>query len=213
MSNLVADLRETEVPIRINGPHGPAPANHEEREILDNDLSEPPLVFDAGIPHVIVDPTYDMFCLSSFGSDWDPDATFSGGNAFRHKSPLAGVRRVGLGLPPLTRTGYVVECEDCKETIEENPCLAWRGNPPHYCNFCVGDWVAYFRNLEQVFLIVPGLVRAEPGGAVNVYRYGNKKHVEEIIKAKDTAVREDHFPTVFEFDLVDGEFVDHDFIG
>lgn len=35
-------------------------------------------------PHIIVDKVNDLFCLSSFNSDWFPNYFFSGGTAFDH---------------------------------------------------------------------------------------------------------------------------------
>ncbi|KAG6362404.1 hypothetical protein INS49_010634 [Diaporthe citri] len=175
---------------------GAQPANREERESPDSDRPEPPLVLEAGTPHVMVDPDRDLICCSSFGDDWYPNDTFSGGNASR-QGPLADLaRRLGLGLPPLTRAGYVFDCEDCKDPVNEtHDDLEWRAHPPHYCSVCVGDWVTYFPNLEQVFLIVPGLDKAEPGDEVLVYRFGDKEIVEDILKATKYTSRDDCFPT------------------
>lgn len=64
---------------------------------------------------------------------------------------------------------------------------------PEYCAVCAGSWVCYFRNLEQVFLIVPNLPKAEPRDEVLVYRFGEKVLVEDIIKAKGYSDRDDHF--------------------
>lgn len=180
------------------------PANHQEREFLDNDTSEPPLVFEAGTSHVIVDPDNDLFCFSSFFSIWNRREAFSGGNAFRHRSPLAGLRRLGLAMPPLTRKSEIVRCKDCgQKTNEAESCPAWRFNAPEYCAVCVGSWVWCFRNLEQVFLIVPDLPKAKPGDEVLVYRFGKKEVVEDIIKAKGYSDRDDHFPKSFERDVED----------
>lgn len=159
-------------------------------------------MFEAGIPHVVVDPDNDLFCFSSFFSVWNRRETFSGGNAFR--SPLAGLRRLGLALPPLTRRSEIVWCKDCGEkTNEAESCPAWRFNAPEYCAVCVGSWVWCFRNLEQVFLIVPDLPKAEPQDEVVVYRFGDKELVENILKAKEYSDRDNHFPKPFESDVGD----------
>lgn len=161
-------------------------------------------MFEFGIPHVMVDPDNDLFCFSSFFSVWNRGKTFSGGNAFRHRSPLSGLRRLGLALPPLTRRSNVVQCKDCGEkTNEAQSCPAWASDAPDYCAVCAGSWVCYFRNLEQVFLIVPDLPKAEPGDEVLVYRFGEKDVVEDILKAKGYSDRDDHFPKPGESDVGD----------
>lgn len=153
---------------------------------------------------MIVDPDNDMFCFSSFFSVWNRGATFSGGNAFRHRSPLAGLRRFGLALLPLTRRSKVVQCKDCGEkTNEAESCPAWAFDAPDYCAVCAGSWVCYFRNLEQVFLIVPDLPKAEAGQEVLVYRFGEKEAVEDILQAKGYSDRDTHFPKTFESDVGD----------
>lgn len=64
-------------------------------ELLENDREEPHLVFEADTLHLMVDPDDDLFYLSSFGSRLGPSETFSGGNAFRYRSPVARMRSVG----------------------------------------------------------------------------------------------------------------------
>lgn len=152
-------------------------------------------MLEAGIPHVIVDPDNDLICYSSFGDDWYPDDTFSGGNAFRQGPPADRARRIGLGLPPLTRISKVVRCKDCKKIMDETLFnLAWQYGAPDYCVVCVGHWVCYFPNVEQVFLIVLGLPKAEPGDEVLVYRFGEGDLVEDILKATEYSDSVKHFP-------------------
>lgn len=165
-------------------------------------------MFQAGTPHVIVDPDNDLFCFSSFFSAWNRRETFSGGNAFRNRTPLAGLRRLGLAVPPLTRKSKVVQCKDCGDKMNESKFrLAWRSDAPEYCAVCVGSWVWCFRNLEQVFLIVPNLPKAEPRDEVLVYRFGEKDLVEGIIKVKGYSDRENHFPKSFEEHVEDTSLV------
>ncbi|KAI7776871.1 hypothetical protein LA080_004349 [Diaporthe eres] len=178
----VIAVHPNKVPVRVNS-------------MLPSNDRSPSLVFEAGTPHVMVDTDNDLICHSSFGDDWYPDDTFAGGNACRQEPLGDCTRRLGLGLPPLTRGSKVVRCQDCRQIVDEAPFkLAWESAAPDYCVVCVCNWVCYFPKVEQVFLIVPGLPKAEPGDEVLVYRFGEGELVEDILKATEYSDRVKHFP-------------------
>lgn len=53
---------------------------------LNSNLASNALVNALNRPHIIVDKVNDLFCLSSFFSQWFPDYYFSGGTASDHSA-------------------------------------------------------------------------------------------------------------------------------
>lgn len=165
-------------------------------------------MLEAGIPHVMVDPDTELIGYSNLGSEGHPGEPFSGGNACKQEPLGDRARRIAVGLPPLTRKSKIVRCKDCKQIMDEAPFnLAWESDAPEYCVVCVGHWVCYFPQLEQVFLIVPGLPKAKPGDEVLVFRFGEGELVEDILKATEHSDRVKHFPRSLNGDVEDTSLV------
>lgn len=119
-------------------------------------------------------------------------------SAYTPLAAAADARRFGLWLDSLGRDKHYVpeKLSDCKNDDEKRE-LAWETFAPDYDSARVGGWFCWFQKLEQVFLIVPHLVKAEPDDDdVIVYRFGYMKTVKYTRKDYDHNGRDVLFDTV-----------------
>lgn len=76
-----------------------------------------------------------------------------------------------MGLPNLDLAARNYGCQDCGRNYPTDP-QAFPGYNIEFCTRCIGLWFARFRNLEQVYIIVPGLPRAQTTDKQYISRYG-----------------------------------------
>ncbi|KAL1854821.1 hypothetical protein Daus18300_011337 [Diaporthe australafricana] len=160
-------------PIRLN----PAVAT-----FPDNRVGAP------GVPQIRVDMVNDLFCVSSNGNDpWFPNddeqfEPFTGGNILEHPA-LKGLHRIGVSLPRFDRNLYR-GCRDCGSlrVPEGLPNL-------EFCTSCIGTWTDQLEQVEQVFLIVPGLPRAQNTDQRHIFRYGENATVTAAVGVQNEDLR------------------------
>lgn len=76
-----------------------------------------------------------------------------------------------MGLPNYDLAARNYRCQDCGR--DYNPDNGYfRNNRIEFCSPCIGLWFARFKNLEQVYIIVPGLPRAQGTEKQYISRYG-----------------------------------------
>ncbi|KAG6362405.1 hypothetical protein INS49_010635 [Diaporthe citri] len=145
---------------------------------LNSNLASNALVNALNRSHIIVDKINDLFCLSSFFSPWFPDYYFSGGTAFDH-SALADIRLLAVSMPMCNRGPWDFICSDCHNDLANDPGSF--SVQVEICRQCIASWVSKFRDIERVYLIVPGVRRAQIGDEEAVYRWGEPATIQAAI--------------------------------
>lgn len=151
-----------------------------------------------GVPHVKVDMINDLFCVSSNGQGPHfPDQRFTGGRSLQHKilkvrnmqhdarlriqaDEPQDMHRICLGLPNFDLAAQDYRCQDCGEVYQDDP-TAFPNDRTEFCTECIGLWFAQLHNLEQVYIIVPGLPRAQKTDKRYISRYGEAATVMQVL--------------------------------
>lgn len=76
-----------------------------------------------------------------------------------------------MGLPNFDLAARNYGCQDCSRNYRVEP-QEFPGHDIEFCTRCIGLWFARLRNLEQVYIIVPGLPRAKSTDKQYISRYG-----------------------------------------
>ncbi|KAI7776873.1 hypothetical protein LA080_004351 [Diaporthe eres] len=158
-----------------------------------------------GVPHIKVDMVDDVFCVSSNGQyPFFTGEQFSGGVVLWH-AKLKAMHRICRGLPNFDLAARNYGCQDCGRNYHADPS-DFPGDNIEFCTRCIGLWFARLRNLEQVYIIVPGLPRADRTDKQYISRYGE---TATNVQAFTQARQED--PTcrcvgVYDFDVDTGNF-------
>lgn len=151
-----------------------------------------------GVPHVKVDMINDLFCVSSNGQDPHfRDQRFTGAVSLYHKilkvrnmrhnarlriqaDKPQDMHRICMGLPNYDLAAQGYGCQDCGKNYQDEP-LAFPNDSIEFCLRCMGLWFACLKNLEQVYIIVPGLPRARKTDRHHIFRYGEARTVVRAI--------------------------------
>lgn len=91
------------------------------------------------------------------------------------------MHRICIGLPNYDLAAQDYRCQDCDRNYRRDP-RAFPSNRIEFCTECIGLWFAQFKNLEQVYIIVPGLPRAQRTDMQYISRYGEAATVERVIR-------------------------------
>ncbi|KAG6362406.1 hypothetical protein INS49_010636 [Diaporthe citri] len=130
-----------------------------------------------GVPHIKVDMVNDVFCVSSNGQyPFFSGERFCGGVSVWHKE-LKNMHRVCMGLPSFDLAAHNYYCQDCDRNHQVVP-QKFPGDNIEFCNRCIGLWFARLIKLEQVYIIVPGLPKAQTTDQQYISRYGELATVD-----------------------------------
>ncbi|KAH8771658.1 hypothetical protein F5883DRAFT_664629, partial [Diaporthe sp. PMI_573] len=179
MENFAVQVGKQEnlTPIILNSdmPLGPTP----EPTFIDppTNIETPFDVDPTNLAQIKVNMVNDIFCVSSNGRDlWTAGQRFSGGvlryrqrlNARyvreRHASSLQGLPRFDLAAGDY-------RCQDCGKDHTDEPERFSEGEV-EFCTDCFGHWFALLKRIEEIYLVVPGLPRAQRTDTYHVFRYG-----------------------------------------
>lgn len=75
-------------------------------------------------------------------------------------------------------------CQDCRLTYQQMP-NEFPDPSLEFCDRCIGYWFSMLKKLEQVYLIVPGLPRAQKTDRHHLVRYGEETAVAEAVRCCD----------------------------
>ncbi|KAK7702874.1 hypothetical protein SLS64_009485 [Diaporthe eres] len=144
-------------------------------------LAKLTMEISAGVPHFKVDIVNDVFCFSSNGQDpFFPGQRFSGGNSKYHEA-LSKIHRVCVGLPNFDLGAPNDNCQDCGRNYHFQRGAFPKGGI-EFCTRCIGLWFARLNNLEQVYIIIPGLPRAQGTDKQYIARYGEADTHRRVLK-------------------------------
>lgn len=92
---------------------------------------------------------------------------------------------MGFGIPGPRDAPSDFRCLDCgKDYTDDQEMIARFG----FCRLCVATWTSELRDIERVYLIVPGIPRAQPGDMVEVFRFGEHPSMLAAFNAMPNAV-------------------------
>lgn len=84
-------------------------------------------------------------------------------------------------MPPCQRQHGYFKCRDCREDFAQQPDIFW--GRVEICKLCIASWICELQDLERVYLIVPGLPRAQIGDEDLVYRWGEPATIQAAINS------------------------------
>ncbi|KAJ0104446.1 hypothetical protein J7T55_010912 [Diaporthe amygdali] len=131
-------------------------------------------------PHIKVDKDNDLFCFSTFRSPWFPNYHFSGGTSCSHPD-FRDTKLVAISMPGQNRATDDFICKDCFKDYTQDPGQFW--GQLEVCIACMASWTAQLRDVERVYLIVPGLPQAQADDEQIVYRWGAPAAMQAAIAA------------------------------
>lgn len=76
------------------------------------------------------------------------------------------------------RAGYFI-CRDCRNDFAHSPDMFW--GRVEICRLCIASWVSELQDIERVYLIVPGVRRAQVGDEDVVYRWGEPATIQAAV--------------------------------
>lgn len=97
------------------------------------------------------------------------------------------MHRICRGLPNFDLAARNYGCQDCGRRYHADP-QEFPGDNIEFCTGCIGLWFARPRSLEQVYIIVPGLPRADRTDKQYISRYGE---TVTTVQAFTQAMQED----------------------
>lgn len=91
------------------------------------------------------------------------------------------MHRICIGLPNFDLPAHNYHCEDCDRDYRAKP-EAFADDSIELCLRCIGLWFGRLPNLEQVFIMIPGLPRAQTTDKHHIVRYGEARKVVQVMK-------------------------------
>lgn len=88
---------------------------------------------------------------------------------------------MGISMPQCNREEDDFSCKDCGRDLTHDPDM-FVGRV-EFCLECMASWTAELRDIEKVYLIVPGVRRAQAGDEVEVYRFGESSTILAVSDA------------------------------
>lgn len=82
-------------------------------------------------------------------------------------------------MPMCNAGGWDFTCGDCHDDLADDPGSF--SAQVEICRRCIASWVFRFRDIERVYLIVPGVRRAQAGDYGVVYRWGEPATIQAAI--------------------------------
>lgn len=86
-----------------------------------------------------------------------------------------------MGLPNYDLAAQNYGCQDCGKNYHNDP-QAFPNDRIEFCTACIGLWFAKLVNLEQVYIIVPGLPRAQRTDKRFISRYGEAASINRLLR-------------------------------
>lgn len=86
-----------------------------------------------------------------------------------------------MGLPNFDLAAGNYDCQDCGINYHVVP-QEFPDDSTEFCTRCIGLWFACLKKLEQVYIIVPGLPRAQSNDKQYISRYGEASTHVGVLK-------------------------------
>lgn len=100
---------------------------------------------------------------------------------------------MGISMPQCNQGADDFLCKDCGNDFSNSPRMFLED--VEFCRDCMASWTAELRDVELVYLIVPGLRRAQVGDKVSVRRLGEAAAMNAAYDAMPTVPSRHYGPT------------------
>lgn len=84
-------------------------------------------------------------------------------------------------MPPCNRRQHYFICRSCNKDHTQSPQL-FQGSM-EFCKTCMASLILNLLGVERVYLLVPGIRRAQAGDEQMVYRWGETSKIDAAIRA------------------------------